>query len=145
MVSGRVNIYLILYMYMSVSILSNDREQRNTRKRKGGGGREFCMVLHLPYLSVNIPDGKFAFQLVEPDQSAYTFIALSNSEKREWMSALTQLLTKSTFDRLLDAKLREEEKTIPILRPDSNKYMYVKYTTMSQMIISTAGFSPRSK
>ena len=39
-----------------------------------------------------------------------------------FMSALTQLHTKSTFDRLLDAKLREEEKTIPILRPDSNKY-----------------------
>ena len=71
----------------------------------------------------NISDGKFAFELVEPDQPAYIFKALSYSEKREWMSALTWLLTESTFERLLDAKLREEEKTIPILRPDSNKYM----------------------
>ena len=72
----------------------------------------------------NISDSKFAFELVEPDQPAYTFFALSYSEKREWMSALTRLLTESTFDRLLDAKLREEEKTIPILRPDSNKYVW---------------------
>ena len=70
-----------------------------------------------------ISDGKYAFELVEPDQPAYTFIALSSSEKREWMSALTRLLTESIFEHLLNAKLREEEKTIPILRPDSNKYM----------------------
>ena len=73
----------------------------------------------------NISDGKikFAFELIEPDQPAYIFIAVSYSEKREWMSALTQLLTESTFEHLLNAKLREEEKTIPILRPDSNKYV----------------------
>ena len=91
-------------------------------EREEGGRERLFIDLYRSYFSA-ISDGKFAFQLVEPDQSAYTFIALSNSEKREWMSALTQLLTKSTFDRLLDAKLREEEKTIPILRPDSNKYM----------------------
>ena len=69
-----------------------------------------------------ISDLKFAFQLVESDQPAYIFFAISKSEKREWMFALTQLLTKSTFDRLLDAKIREEDKTIPILKPDPKKY-----------------------
>ena len=119
----------------------NESKSETEREREGGkteeGGRErerereaggeatihVYISIYTCLISLITSDGKFAFQLVEPDQPAYTFIALSNSEKREWMSALTQLLTKSTFDRLLDAKLREEEKTIPILRPDSNKYM----------------------
>ena len=56
------------------------------------------------------------------DQPAVTFYAISKLEKNEWMAALTLLLTRSTFDRLLDSKLREEERNIPILMPDPDKY-----------------------
>lgn len=61
---------------------------------------------------------KYAFQLVGQDQPAVTFYAISKLEKNEWMAALTLLLTLSTFDRLLDSKLREEERNIPVLTPD---------------------------
>ena len=99
-----------------------ERESESERK-KYAHIRALTLNIQIYPISISLfPDLKFAFQLVEPDQPAYIFFAISKSEKREWMSALTQLLTKSTFDRLLDAKLREEEKTIPILRPDSNKY-----------------------
>ncbi len=32
------------------------------------------------------------------------------------------ILLSSTFDRMLDAKLREEEMSIPALRPSPNQY-----------------------
>lgn len=69
-----------------------------------------------------LADLKFAFQLVSQDQPAITFYAISKLEKNEWMAALTLLLTRSTFDRLLDSKLREEERNISILMPNSNQY-----------------------
>lgn len=68
-------------------------------------------------------DLKFAFQLVGQDQPAITFYAISKLEKNEWMAALTLLLTRSTFDRLLDTKLREEEQNITTLTPDPDQYM----------------------
>ena len=64
---------------------------------------------------------KYAFQLVGQDQPAITFYAISKLEKNEWMAALTLLLTRSTFDRLLDSKLREEESNIAVLTPP-NQY-----------------------
>ena len=66
---------------------------------------------------------KYAFQLMGQDQPAITFYAISKLEKIEWMAALTLLLTRSTFDRLLDNKLSEEERNIAVLTPDPNQYM----------------------
>ena len=74
-------------------------------------------------------DMKYSFQLIEPQQLAYTFYFSKIHEKFEWMSALTHLLTKrylhtyiseffmlhevcfsySIFDRKLNMKLKEEE------------------------------------
>lgn len=68
------------------------------------------------------PDLKYAFQLIGLDQPPITFYAISKLEKNEWMAALTLLLTRSTFDRLLDSKLREEEQNIAVLSPDPNQY-----------------------
>jgi son of sevenless-like protein len=62
-------------------------------------------------------DAKYSLQLIEPEQLAYTFYFQKKHEKNEWMSALTHMLTKSTFDRKLDMKLKEEEQEIPQLRP----------------------------
>lgn len=70
-------------------------------------------------------DLKYAFQIVGQDQPATTFYAISKMEKIEWMAALTLLLTRSTFDRLLDSKLREEEQNITVLTPDPNQYKWV--------------------
>ena len=72
--------------------------------------------------SLFLSDLKYAFQLMGQDQPAVTFYAISKLEKNEWMAALTLLLTRSTFDRLLDSKLREEEMNIPVLRPSPDKY-----------------------
>ena len=59
---------------------------------------------------------------MERDQPAITFYAISKLEKIEWMAALTLLMTRSTLDRLLDSKLREEEQNISVLTPDPDKY-----------------------
>lgn len=71
-------------------------------------------------------DLKFAFQLVEPNQPGIIFYTISKLDKNEWMAALTQLLTMSTFDRMLDSKLREEEATIPVLRPSPEQYRFAE-------------------
>lgn len=68
------------------------------------------------------PDLKYAFTLQDQFQPGLVFYAISKIEKNDWMALLTHLLTRSTFDRLLDIKLREEEKTIPVLRPRSDEY-----------------------
>jgi son of sevenless-like protein len=62
-------------------------------------------------------DMKYSLLLIEPEQQPYTFFFQNKSEKIEWMSALTHMLTKSTFDRKLDMKLKDEEQDIPQLRP----------------------------
>ena len=67
-------------------------------------------------------DLKFAFQLQDQYQPGFIFYAISRIEKNDWMALLTHLLTRSTFDRLLDAKLREEEMSIPPLRPSPTNY-----------------------
>lgn len=71
-------------------------------------------------------DLKYAFQLMGQDQPAITFYAISKLEKNEWMAALTLLLTRSTFDRLLDNKLSEEERNIAVLTPDPNQYIFAE-------------------
>ena len=40
----------------------------------------------------------------------------------------------STFDRLLDAKLREEELTIPVLRPTADKYKFAEEDSEENII-----------
>lgn len=67
-------------------------------------------------------DLKYAFQLTGQDQPTITFYAISKMEKNGWMAALTLLLTCSTFDRLLDSKLREEEQNIKTLTPNPKEY-----------------------
>lgn len=71
-------------------------------------------------------DLKYAFQLVGQDQPAITFYAISKLDKNEWMAALTLLLTRSTFDRLLDSKLREEDQNIAVLTPDPTQYIFAE-------------------
>lgn len=71
-------------------------------------------------------DLKFAFELRSDDQPGLIFFTMSPLEKNEWMAAFTWLLTRSTFERMLDAKLREEERHIPILFPDIKQYQYAE-------------------
>ena len=80
------------------------------------------MGLHSRCPLFPLTDIKYAFQLVGQEQPAITFYTISKLEKNEWMSALTLLLTRSTFDRLLESKLREEERNIAVLTPDPNQY-----------------------
>ena len=87
-------------------------------------------------------DHKFAFELREKDQPSVTFVASSQPDKIEWMAALTSVLTRrcdcfdyrvavklndlySTYERLLDAKLREMEQNIRIILPKPTEYRYV--------------------
>ena len=53
-------------------------------------------------------------------------VCLSGGDKYSVVSSLHYCVflcvSYSTFDRLLDAKLREEELTIPVLRPHPEEY-----------------------
>jgi len=80
-------------------------------------------LVQVGIIIVVLSDLKFAFQLTGQDQPTITFYAISKLEKNEWMAVLTQLLTCSTFDRLLDSKLREEEQNIKTLTPNPKEYM----------------------
>jgi son of sevenless-like protein len=73
-------------------------------------------------------DLKFAFELREEDSGSpgIIFILQSPPEKNEWMSAITILLIRSTFDKALEKKLKQEEKLIPVLLPDPEKYKFAE-------------------
>jgi len=66
---------------------------------------------------------KYSFCLQDQIQpTGLVFVCLSRIEKNDWMAVLTHLVTKSTFERLLDIKLREEEEAIPPLTPPPDRY-----------------------
>ncbi|XP_065882550.1 son of sevenless homolog 1-like [Dysidea avara] len=77
---------------------------------------------------------KFAFELRERDQPSLTFIASSQPEKIEWMAVLISSLTKSTYERMLDAKLREMEQNIRIVMPKPTEYRFAEPDSDSNIL-----------
>lgn len=101
-----------------------------TKRKRGAEGfrlKEIISMRKVKLIDIEEADDmKFAFQLSPPDQPGTVFFANSKPDKNEWMAALTFLLTRSTFERMLDAKLTEEESTIPVLRPAPDIYRFAE-------------------
>lgn len=69
-------------------------------------------------------DLKNAFDIVPRDHMGLTLSAKTTEEKCNWMAALITLQTRSMLERILDGKLREEEKCHPLIMPPSEKYRF---------------------
>ncbi|XP_070181903.1 son of sevenless homolog 1-like isoform X2 [Littorina saxatilis] len=69
---------------------------------------------------------KNAFEIVPKDhmQGIGLSTKSSSEEKCNWMAALITLQTRSMLERILDGKLREEEKSHPLLMPPSDRYRF---------------------
>jgi son of sevenless-like protein len=76
--------------------------------------------------STEFSDWNLAFELKERNQPGYIFIAGNIDEKNEWMAALTNLLSRSSFDRLLDMIARAEERNISEIRPTVDEYRFAE-------------------
>ncbi|XP_025106105.1 son of sevenless homolog 2-like [Pomacea canaliculata] len=69
-------------------------------------------------------DVKNAFDIVPRDHPAITLCAKMPEEKCNWMAALITLQTRSMLERILDGKLREEEKCHPLIMPPPDRYRF---------------------
>ncbi|KAK3573971.1 hypothetical protein QTP86_034116 [Hemibagrus guttatus] len=72
----------------------------------------------------DMPDLRFAFELVGRDEGGAVFSARSAEEKSAWMSALFMLQSRSTLDRMLDAELQKEEEEQPLRLPSPDVYRF---------------------
>ncbi|KAL5463373.1 hypothetical protein EMCRGX_G032266 [Ephydatia muelleri] len=101
-----------------------------TKRKRGSDGfrlKEMVSMRKVKLIDIEeAEDMKFAFQLSPPDQPGTVFFANSKPDKNEWLAALTHLLTRSTFERILDSKLSEEESMIPVLRPSPDVYRFAE-------------------
>ncbi|CAI2353551.1 unnamed protein product [Caenorhabditis sp. 36 PRJEB53466] len=89
----------------------------------------------LPVHSIDvfdIPDSEVTscFKLESRDQSslpkAYHFVCRSAEEKRQWMTVLVKVTTKSVLDRILDNFEKEEAKRIPLIIPGPDQYRFAE-------------------
>ncbi|XP_076464153.1 son of sevenless homolog 1-like [Babylonia areolata] len=71
-------------------------------------------------------DQKNAFEIVPRDHHMGIGLSTKGSfeEKCNWMAALITLQTRSMLERILDGKLREEEKCHPLIMPPSDRYRF---------------------
>ncbi|XP_076442792.1 son of sevenless homolog 2-like [Babylonia areolata] len=69
-------------------------------------------------------DQKNAFEIVPRDHMPIGLSTKTPDEKCNWMAALITLQTRSMLERILDGKLREEEKCHPLIMPPSDKYRF---------------------
>ncbi|XP_074598358.1 son of sevenless homolog 2-like isoform X2 [Brevipalpus obovatus] len=86
-----------------------------------------------------------AFELVNTSKSTnfesnrgnITFLAKNLEEKNIWMGNILLLIRKSTFDRMLDSMLAEEEKKYRLRLPDPSIYMFAESDTSDNIIFET--------
>lgn len=72
-------------------------------------------------------DLKNAFEILPRDHMGNSIglsAKSSSEEKCNWMAALITLQTRSMLERILDGKLREEEKCHPLIMPPANRYRF---------------------
>lgn len=92
----------------------------------------------LPVHSIDVfdvPDSEVCnvFKIESRDKTSlpktYYFICRSAEEKKQWMTVLVKVTTKSVLDRILDNFEKEEAKRIPLIIPGPDQYRFAEPDT----------------
>ncbi|CAB3396795.1 unnamed protein product [Caenorhabditis bovis] len=114
------------YVYVFDQLIVLCKKHRNSQKFK-----DRLPVHSIDVFDVNDYEGiPHCFRIVSRDKSClpktYYFVCKNADEKKQWMTVLVKVTSKSVLDRILDNFEKEEAKRIPLVIPGPEQYRFAE-------------------